>query len=831
MSKVGFVKSIFIFILFSILLYTLLNTSQSKENLKQNLINQANDNNIKAMLELNKKHFFIETKQGLAFYKKWYFDVLKSDDLEAVLLFAKIFKEHEDLFVNGQLKYLKLLETAKEKGSKQASFDLLKYYENNMLGDKELKKKYENLKEEILKDQSKQNLLQLKEVLQSIRKWDDVEKLRALMEKKGFLNSSLQNKKEFDLAYRKSKYVGYDKNRLPNIVNKIILSNSIDDILYASNKIKYSDHELKEKLLYKALELSETNSLKGKIYFDLALNQENLRKHLFKLKRYYQGELRKYGNFNKVKDIKNKIAKLDERRKNINDEFLAKFYEKAGSFDNLKALKKLYAIYSKDYSKDYHRIVKKLKQSDKGLMFYLQKNPYDTNIELFEKLALKGNKDIIVRLAKQNLNNKLTKLEDIAKKYRQIVLESKDSSLHIKMKNTLNSYSYKYSEKAKAFLKKLEEKEKTWENIYVLRNKLEKLDSRRKYKQYKQNLELLASYGDIKSTLKLASINSFKGFDWKYEDNKEQARKNVLKALEIYEELAKQDSKIALEKLSEIYSSKTFMNKEVYALSKALKYYERLISLEEYRFFKKIIKIYKCKDCGFYDEKKLIDVLKLAFNLTKDKYYAKKLAMFYYKKSKFQDLKEAKNYFELSNENYYLARLYYDKDALGVDLKKSYSYLKNCASLEVVNNKCNYLMGIFYKNGFAVKKDEKKAASYFRFASYDNYSNPPKAALELTKLYEKHKMYKETVNVYMRVAKYYRIQALENLNRLYKKSLVSRDDLKALHRYFKQRFALRWSKNEQKNAALCLAYMYKNGVGIKKNIDEAKKWQEKANKI
>lgn len=821
-------KSCFYIVILSLWSFFLQSISGCQYAAKQSLIRRAEGNDINAMLELNECCFFVDTKEGLAYYKKWYFNVLEVQDGKQVFSFAEMLNKHSDLFVNGEVKYLTLLHRAKQLGSVDALYALLEYYHDNMLGDDDMKTRFAEIKAIILTDKSESNLLRLKKSFTNMSAWDDSKKLRVFMEEKGYLDSSLTNIKELDEAYRKSKYIGYDKNRLPNIINKILDSNSVDDIYYASKKIKHREHDFREILLRKVLQLTNDNKLKGDVYFDLADNQTKRKEHLFEVKKYYLSKLGKEKNRSEKISIEAKIAELDKEREEINLASIIELYEKASSFGHFSALKELYFIYNKhifDYNKSYHAVVDKLKETDVGLKFYLEHNPYD--IELFQILAEKGDKDIIVKLAKQNLLDERPEFEPVAEKYRAVVLASDDYELHLKMKDILKSYSYKYSDKAKYFLTDLEEKEADWQNIYVLRSKIESLCNSSDIAACNKSLQQAYLYGDVKNTLRLAGRYVAAGYVWEYEDNKSEAKKEVLQGIDIYEQLASQGEKQAIKQLADIYSSAVFMDKERYNLTKAISYYEKLSQLGDHSGLKKIIKLYECESCGLYNESEFVKRLEFAWEKTNKPYYAKKLAMLYYRKGDKENLKKAAHFFELSESYYFLAKLYYDQDGLGIDPKKSYAYLQKCASLEFESDNCNYLMGMFYKKGFAVDKDNEKAKAYFSFSSYNKYANPPLSALELTKLYEEDHEYKKAIEVYFRLATYYKKEALIHLNRLQKAGYVTQSQLEALHDHLLTDYRLGFSQYDKENAALCISYMYENGLGVQKDMHAAKSWYEK----
>lgn len=121
---------IILFILINLFIFTTY-TNASEISSKEALIKKANKGNIQAMIELNKIYLFPQTKEGFEFYKKWYNLVLKNNKSKDLLSFAKVYNEYKSMFINGELKYIDLLEAADKLGNKNAAIILVNQYKND----------------------------------------------------------------------------------------------------------------------------------------------------------------------------------------------------------------------------------------------------------------------------------------------------------------------------------------------------------------------------------------------------------------------------------------------------------------------------------------------------------------------------------------------------------------------------------------------------------------------------------------------------------------------------------------------------------------------------
>ena len=80
---------------------------------KDLLIKKANQGDIKAMVSLEKNYNFVNSKEGLFYYEKWYKLIDNKSDKNDVYSLYKIFEEYKYNIANGKIKSKKLLELSK----------------------------------------------------------------------------------------------------------------------------------------------------------------------------------------------------------------------------------------------------------------------------------------------------------------------------------------------------------------------------------------------------------------------------------------------------------------------------------------------------------------------------------------------------------------------------------------------------------------------------------------------------------------------------------------------------------------------------------------------
>ena len=177
----------------SFLALTACNSSPVNKNVshKQVLIESANSGDVKAMVELNTTYLFPQTKEGYDYYVKWYDAVLKSKDVNVIMLFSDVYKDYMRMFINGNNKYFKLLETAMRLGNEDAMFRLLavpaRYY-----------KKGSALERQIIKQSDEPGLLKLLAFYDYLMRYEDSKKIKELMIIRGY--KTTYDKKEFDFG-------------------------------------------------------------------------------------------------------------------------------------------------------------------------------------------------------------------------------------------------------------------------------------------------------------------------------------------------------------------------------------------------------------------------------------------------------------------------------------------------------------------------------------------------------------------------------------------------------------------------------------------------------
>ena len=71
------------------------NLSKNEVESKSQLIEKANDGDIKAMLDLNEYYSFPQTQEGLYYFNKWYSSIDKKDNKEDIYNIGKVYFEYK----------------------------------------------------------------------------------------------------------------------------------------------------------------------------------------------------------------------------------------------------------------------------------------------------------------------------------------------------------------------------------------------------------------------------------------------------------------------------------------------------------------------------------------------------------------------------------------------------------------------------------------------------------------------------------------------------------------------------------------------------------------
>jgi len=763
-----------------------LNTNKVKP--KQELIEDANNGNTKAILALAKNYNFPKTKEGLYYFNKWYEELLNVKSSENLTEIAKIYEEYNDMFINGKEKTVKLYEKAIELNSKDASVELIKYYTKNY--------KYEKakaLQEKVIDELSEKQLADLYIFYNDKYKKEQLATIKEFMDKKGY-------KEPFEVAIKNLRRAAYQNkdSEVNSFINETIDTKDSKKIFLLADKLKRF-YKYKESIrAYEAgLKIDNTNA---QAYYKIA-------------------KMYKSGNY------KQKLkADKDEA---------AKYLEKAALLKHKEAAAELLKYYSEkpELMDKFFAIKSKLEESNEGKLFvarYYDKKRYDQKANaIYNELAKDGNKEAILELAtkkpsKYNFNPEEYKL---TLKWQDYILKSDDIELKKELEKKLtSSYGYRdYFNETKEKLKDLPTNEKT--DILELRksalyNKYRKPEIAIEY--YKKGV----AAGDVKSAKNLARF---------YLSSKQQKYNEAIK---VYEDLHKRGDLEATRLLAELYINPPYYLKDFKKEpEKGLAIYEDLASKGNIDSINRLVNLYLCGSCK--DSESIVNYKK-GFKYSKEllekrgsaRDYANIAWSYHYGKGVDIDLLKAKEYYEeaakrgYASAYYNLAWLYYKNDdykgqIIELNYEKAKEYLELGAKER--NSASINLLGVFYKKGYAVKKDMEKAVALFKIIyRYDRY-----ASFHLGEYYNEKKDYKEAV-------KYYKISdergnagASIELGVIYEKGLLGKKDVKTALKYYEKAFRNSEDETQKGIAAYNIGIIYQYGKGeIEKDLKKAKAYLE-----
>ncbi|AXX93589.1 hypothetical protein CPU12_11145 [Malaciobacter molluscorum LMG 25693] len=765
---------------------TNLSTPDYNKSSKEQLINSANAGDIKAMVALNKNYNFPETKEGLKYYNKWINLIDNKKNSKDIISFAKVFKNYKDMFINGNLKYEKLLNLAKD--DKDTLFLLLNHYINAHKYEKEV-----DTKDAILKNATKEDLQKLYDIYtKSIYKARGghyeykAKEIRDLMVKKGFIN---ENKSSF--FYLDKIYESNNKTEIDNILNKIYNSNSFEDIYQSAKLLKSEKDKRSIKFYEKAITLTDDKKIKSEIYYDL----------------YFIYTYNKAYNINKDEQ-----KQMDVLKKSFSLGSDKAKYSLTIKYRNNKKYKDEYEQLKEDYFKTIEG-----KKEFANILYkgYARKEAY----KIWEELASTNHdEDSIIALAfKQNAFAAMflkSKSDDVSKKWQHYIIEHPNKSLIEKAKKKFfdNSSSKKFEPN---FLETILKKDLKEQNIITLRNLYDYYRFSNGLNAFKY-LQSAVNAGDVKSKIQLSQLY-FK------------RKSSVNKGLDILKELSKEGDISATTRLADFYFYPSYKFKSMANPKLGIEYFEKAVSLGDTNSLKALYNIYSCTTC----KEKLTDFKKAKYyaeELTKkgrsDGYF--ELAKFYYYGVETKkDLKKALEYFEKAAKYYYakayyeLGLLYYEKSkvTLTIDNKKALDYFKKGAQLK--NFDCNYILGDIYVLGYAgVKKDKEKAIEYYKRIAYLDknvafyigyyYINDKKDYENAAKYFEKSLNSKTGKGYY-------------ELAYLYENGLGVKQDVFNALRFYDKAYKLA----NDKQAAFQIAKILHYGKGkVPQNKKIAKEWYE-----
>ncbi|RXJ98180.1 hypothetical protein CRU98_10485 [Arcobacter sp. CECT 8986] len=771
---------------------TNLNLNKANIDSKEDLIQDANNKDIKAMVDLAKYYDFPKTKEGLYLYNKWYKIIENSNDAKNIQKAADVYLENKDMFINGENKALTLYKKSYALGDLDAAVKLIEYYSNNYKKDEK-----NELQKSVINKLSDSQIIELYSFYKKKYRRSDSEQILKLMNEKGIKEPFEARLKEFKSKIYYSSREKY-KQQYNDFINNVILSKNVDEMLQTAQLLKSKYKYLDAIKIYE--QIIKIDDSKAEVYNDLA-------------QIYSRGSYRE--------DIKK------DKEKSVS------YLEKASNLNNIDASKELLNHYSSkpEYIDKYEELVKKLKDSNDGKFalaeFYKRKGKKDKADTLFNELANDGNNEAILELATKstssyNFNPEAYKL---IKKWQDYILKSDDIKLKQDLLKKLDSYYLKrnYKDTIEKLKKDIDSRKEVSEiNILDLRE----LARKNKYRDSKKALEYYktaASYGDVYSKRQLAELYLKKEF------------KEYDKAVEILETLMKQGDYKSGMQLVSLYRYPSYLYEKNFPA--AIKIYEYYAKQDNINAIDKLQNIYLCGPCNdnkgvdykkaFYYTQKLVDLRGKGYD------YASLGWHYHYSKGVKEDLQKAKeNYLKAVEKGYYhayynLAWLYYrenDKDAIiKLDYKEAKKYLEK--GVKHRDSECMNLLGVFYKNGYGVKKDINKAVEYFKpIARYNKY-----AAYHLAEFYNDKKEYKKAKEYYEISAKKGKASAQIELGILYEKGHGVPKDVEKAVLYYQDAFANENDSDQKGIGAYNVGLVYEYGKGeYKKDIKKAIQWYKKS---
>ncbi|MCV6609036.1 MAG: sel1 repeat family protein [Campylobacterales bacterium] len=692
--------SLYLLVIITFTSCTHIHTPKIKKNTKSHLLHRAKQLDINAIEKLNQIYLFPKTKEGFEFFKILYKDILQSSNPSKILAFAKIYKDHYNMFINGKEKYVKLLERAYKLGEKDAFDKIVNFYLDNSFY-----KKQSQLLKEVLKSQDLYKISTLYKALTlhySFKKQKELESL--MIEKNLPLGAYPEYKKLSKIFYDENK-----KEQTEKLLEVILNSNDYKLIEKVSSLVMFSANS-HEKFLNKLIQLDKRDI---NIYLRLANTYNKLYKD------------------NKTKQIE--------------------ILKKASLLDSYEATTRLIKIYLGDrkYINEYSSFkqqILKLNESKRALANFLYRYiDKQRGINLLKGLAQKGNAKAMIDLATLNRKNSgyynPQEIKTI-NKWQNFILKSEKPYLRSLLRKKLQT-NYGLKEEYSTLLRELEEKESSENNIYTLRDL--------KYKYVYKNKELSDAYmqkamklGDTRSTLDMAAREYY---------TKDVER--VKKGIAIYEELAKKGELTAIKTLAEFYITPSFRSKKLIHLKdpkKAAKYYEKLFQAGDTEVISELVYLYLCGG-KCYQKGKPFDEKRAQFFIEKlieqkDKKEVDYIAWKYYKGSHFKkDIQKAIYlYEEIGKMGYpiYYGRIghIYFQDLK--DNKKALEYFRYGS--EKGSMEAKSWIGYFYYKGIEVEKNINKAQEYFKQSQEIPYS-----IFQLANIFKNKKQYKDAIKYYKKI--------------------------------------------------------------------------------
>lgn len=761
-----------------------LNLSKTSVDSKEQLIQNAQNGDIHAMVMLNKHYKFPQTKEGLYYFEKWYKSIDEKDNAKDIYEVANIYNQYNDMFINGKDRTIKLYVLASNLGYKKAD---LKHIEMLLKAYKE--RTARKIEKKILPKLKQEQLEEMYTIYKSNYSSSGARRIAKYMRDNGFEVPFQYTLEEL----RKNMYKKHLKAKFDNKINEIIDTKNTKNIYelayFLQRKYKY------EKALFVYKELIKLDKNNDKAYQNMG--------YIYSKKR------------DKETREQDKLLVLES-------------YEKASSLGNKEASVKLLKIYSqeKKYLDKFFALKNRLQKTTDGQLiiakYYKEKRLLVKSNELYDQLAQEGNHEAILHLALiiQSRYNFTPETQIISQKWQNYLDTTTDIVLEEKYKKRL--LEYKYKKVFKDRLEKYIQKDIEERNILTLRTlfKNNKYNDPKKAMKY---IQLAVEAGDVKSTKDLAKYYMY---NKKYKD--------FNKVAQTLDTLVQRGDIEATRKLADLYLRPPSFFKRFADPKRGLEYYENLANSGDISAIRKLADAYICDDCyngNIVNYKKGLVYLKKLHERGEPRASATIGWLYNLGNGVEKDLFKAQEYYETASKNgyspayYYLAWLYYkDKksiiEPIRVDYKKAMEYLQMGA--KKYNAKCINLIGVFYENGYGVEKDIEEAATYYKKVARYN----PFASYHLGIYYKNKKDYENAYKQFNSSAKRGSSASMIQVGIIHEKGLLGKVDMeKAIEAYTKA-----YKNDKDPNAAynIAIIYHYEKG-GIKKDVELARSWYLKSN--
>ena len=542
--------------------------SQARDAKKAELIAQAEQGDITAMLNLNKDYLFPETKEGLEYFHKWYDLVLKSDSPKDIEAFRVLFVKYESMFINGRKKYLALLEKSASfapefEGNKNALINLYGYY----LQSYEYKKR-KAVESKILLNADKNDYLSLFEINLDYSEFLAAEDIYNKVKTEQLVSSD-----ELQLMMFKMYTTMKRKNKARELLGQI---SKLSNAAIKSEALAYAKYDRRK---------TYTRYGKDKRYrfnfstksFDI--NDRETKSYREKTREYYTLY------FSSDRELYNqKLEALSKKEMLLNTQ---------------GATEKLLTLYKKNNEREkFLSLQAQILELDLiQPLTELSKYYYDNRQEFraydaLNKLAEEGNSAAMYRLVMGYIDETDFEQPALINKWRKFVFDSNNIVLKTKIIEDLTDDPELLKELPDSFRQKLLQELDKNQHIPTLRQLSSYEADSADQANYKY-LEMAANAGDVKSMYKLARKNLAYS----------SAEKDVETAMNIYQQLIDRGEIRALNNIAKFYIDPPEINKNLQDVEKGFELHKKASDLGDEEATKTLYLAYSCsgEDCIYFD--------------------------------------------------------------------------------------------------------------------------------------------------------------------------------------------------------------------------------------